>query len=1082
MADLKKRRLSGLVLGLLVLVGALSGCAGAGNGENTSSSPVSSDLAPQPDGDSSIGGSTEPEDNTSGDGVSSEISSELPSESGTNTGDNSANKQVVGVKGDSRFFQTRILDLEPVAADKTGTTSIRYAGGVYTFTCQGNGSRSVFTIDTSSSDVQKGILSVTARLDNHPEIRLEEGGVQYRSATQRIMAPKVFARSAEIAFTHTMDKYGVRLCYKDSYEGVTTVKEYYVTVKNHSLVIEAASDSENFTNGYTAFTPGILTGVAGARSVPIAYAEDVPVVVADDSYFVTAYVDKALSNGTSKSAANFAYADSGEAQTGIITRYDKNSAGKVNRLRERMYLTLSEEALDCAYRTSTRKSPYRDELTDLVVFEEWGGTTYGPMRLFSQREALYNRLAETYHMDKVYYIDHVWQRDGYDQSLPAHYPAGSRFGTQQEMITLINSLRGKQGWKTALHEDYWFMHPSETNQYWKEDGVKDRLVQDAEGNLKVGWSTAEMTSWAIKPIEMLYYSNLESTRIKQNYKTNGVFVDVSAAWSPSYLNQITLNADSKTSRSLSQSTAETIAFFQNLKKIHRSSVSSEGYESSVDAYSSAYAGFVEAVEREIVGDENAAIMPDYELVCIRPLMANQGMGYHTRFSEGVVSAKSFDFDRYNTMAIAYGHTGSISNMMNDVTDEHYVNTYYMFQALQSQYLDTSVNVDSIRYFDGREELTLSQAILKKYDFDHSRLHIKYSNGLELYLNFSDENWTVTLEGISYTLDKNGYAAANQSIGFVQYSCLKDGNRVDYVDCADYTYANGRGHSTNFGKLTTDKMVILRKDAADTEALTMSALSVENVTFRGVTVGLDTSKPARVTLKYGENGLDKTYTGGTDYLTTHTIELKSGLKAGTTYQYQIIAEDLSGNRAESAVGSFTTSGTPGDENPKPLQPIKGQEIRFSSQFSEINGNNSFYYFERRGEEYLPMEYDYTNLRWMGSESYLGIGSSDFHSGFSKDAAIGFQSPVSGTLQIKYQVSRMSDVNDEDGTNFALRHNSKNLYPLDKDYQNLKGSDKLTETITVDVKKGDFIYFITNKGSSLMYDQLAIDFTLTYLEIQ
>ncbi len=1026
--------------------------------------------------------------NTSGDSDRSKsflITSSNVSEDSLSGDDRSNNTTIIIEKPSSCFFADRVLDLEPIGADIAGTNSLCYnaATGTYQFSYQSGSTEIKYIIDTTSDSVKKGLIAVDAVLNDNPKIHaIADGGAQYRSSTYKIMTPKAFANAATVEFSHSMDKNGVHLIYTDTFEGITTSKEYFVTIKNKSLILEASSNNTNYKNGYTAFTAGTSTGIKNARAVSMVYAEDVPVIVVNDHYFLTSYIDKVLSNGTTKSPSNFAYKDSEEAQTGIITRYESNSEGTVNTLRERLYVTVSDSMLDCVYLTSAKKSQYRDELTDRVIFEEWGGTTYSSVNLISQRYALYSRLAESYSMDKIYYIDHVWQRDGYDISLPAHYPVSSIYGNQEEMIALINKLKNGYKWKTALHEDYWFMQPSDTNQYWKEAGVENRLVQDSEGKYKVGWTTGTgLSSWAIKPSDMIYYSNLESTKIKENYKTNGVFVDVSAAWSPNYLNLITLDAKSKTSRSLAQAVEETIAFFQNLKKIHRSSVASEGYDSNTEAYSTAYAGFVEAVERQIVDGDNARIMPDYELKYIRPLMANQGMGYHNRFSTDVSSAKVFDFDKYNTMALAYGHTGLFNNMLADVTDENYVNTYYMFQAIQSQYLDTNVSVENILYYDDNKSMSLEEAILKDYNFKKAKLHIQYSNGLEIYLNFSESNWQVTLNEHTYILDINGYAAENKSIGFLQYSCLKNGNRVDYVDCSVYTYANARNTMTDFGKFKTDKFIIIRKDKSDTKKLDISSLSIEKITFRGVTIGLDTNKPAKITLLYGESKPNLSYTTNTGYLTTHTIEMKSGLKAATTYYYKVVAVDLAGNHIESEVKQFTTSGKPGDELPKVLTPQENQPIKYSDHFSDINGDNGFYYYERLGAAFVPLEYDYTNMRWNGSGSYLGIGIDNFHSGFSTDAALGFRFPVDGTVVITYSTQRLGEKNDEDGTNFSILHNNRIMLPQEGNYVTLTGKTKLNNKITMAVKKGDFAYFITNKNGSLYYDNLSLDISFTYTKI-
>lgn len=106
---------------------------------------------------------------------------------------------------------------------------------------------------------------------------------------------------------------------------------------------------------------------------------------------------------------------------------------------------------------------------------------------------------------------------------------------------------------------------------------------------------------------------------------------------------------------------------------------------------------------------------------------------------------------------------------------------------------------------------LNEAAKTNYDFKKSKIHVKYDNGFEIYADFSDELWVVDLNGKTYNLDKNGYTAANASIGFLQYSCLLNGCRVDFVDCKDYTFADARGKETDFGNFTASEIKLFIKE-------------------------------------------------------------------------------------------------------------------------------------------------------------------------------------------------------------------------------------------------------------------------------
>ena len=245
-------------------------------------------------------------------------------------------------------------------------------------------------------------------------------------------------------------------------------------------------------------------------------------------------------------------------------------------------------------------------------------------------------------------------------------------------------------------------------------------------------------------------------------------------------------------------------------------------------------------------------MPNYELEYIRGKMANQGMGPPARF-QVAADVETYDFDKLNATTLAYGHAGFIgdTHYSTPLLEDELVKAYYMFRAIQPQYLDSSVTVEEIAYFDAAgNKMNLDQAVLAGYDFRQARLYIRYSNGLEMYLNFAPENWEVTINGNDYILDQNGYAAENPGQNFVQYSCLRDGNRVDFVACDLYTYANPRGKKVDFGNGMVTSTTLIQTDAGTVELGTISAAKEDSILFTDL-----------VTEENGANGLTFYYTDG-----------------------------------------------------------------------------------------------------------------------------------------------------------------------------------------------------------------------------
>jgi len=1083
------------------------------------------------------------------------------------------------------------INLEPIGADDSGQTSVVHddVNDTYIFSYNKDDLDIAYYVDYGSANVEKGLIEVTAKLnDNDPITAVSEAGTYYLPLNGQEMNPKAFSLAANTQMTATFDNDKLILNYTDTYEGVSNQKTYTFSIRNKTLIIHAQSGSVNGKGGYSAFGTGKSEATTTASMHTSVYVEEVSVTLADNTYFLSAYLDKAKTFGTS--VGNNPSVSGKSTVHGMTAHYELNSAGETNPLDEYLYVTVSDEFLDCVYLTNAEKSDYRDSLSDKIVYDTWEfHSTY------QERKKHYEMLAAQYGMEDMLLIDHRWQRDKLDISNPAFYPASTAWGSANSFRNYVDTVKNNLDWKFALHEDYWFMYPSTTNQYWNAEGVEDKIAQDASGNFRYGWLT---TSYANKSDAMLEYAQIESSLIKGDYGTDAAFLDVNGGVDPSDMNQVTLNAESGTSRTLAQVVADNVALFEGMKDIYQGPIMSEGAQGA-RSFGSAYAGHIDAIERELTGINNGKIMPDYELKYIRPLMANQGMGYPARFQPdarryayelsgadtgsgavnlpqlssgtvgdyglyyyaasgsgsgvdltpmtlaydedyggeywsyvsgsgreamiaplmydgigvadpsddkypviglkapetgtmlvgfnatgypaagsdgftfkltrngfaagqtiqpdennqywvsvtkgdmiyfvfktngtsvegdrsgyyayfaytdiqkpiplepaattnyelsgadtgsgavnlpllakgtvgdyglhyyaasgsgsgveltpmklaydedyggeywsyvggsgreariaplmydgiGVVAPSddkypvigweapetgnlfvnfnataypaagsdgftfqltrngfaagnvllpdgnnqywisvtkgdmlyfvfktngtsvegdhsgyyayfaystidnltpppveplalqavvgtTFDFDKYNAASIAYGHTGFIGELHHGIVEQQ-VNTYYMFKALQPQYLNTAVDVEQVTYFDmSGTPLNLNEAIKSNYNFAKARLYITYSNGLAIYLNFSDSNWNVSLNGNAYVLDKNGYVAENPSIDFVQYSCLLDGVRVDYVDSAQYTYANPRNNMIDFGGgLVTDELTIINK--------------------------------------------------------------------------------------------------------------------------------------------------------------------------------------------------------------------------------------------------------------------------------
>lgn len=758
------------------------------------------------------------------------------------------------------------LTLEPIGARKETTTEAVFADGVVTYTITDSENTIVYTVDTNAEAVKKGLIEVKVSFNgSEPITAVSKAGLSYLTKDEKQLSAPQFADAAttQMAYSFDPDSKTLTLDYLDEYDGVKSPKTFVFTPKGYSLMISIDSSSARGLGGYYSVQTGQSEGIEAPKRYTSEYAEDLSVTDVSGEYFLSAYLDRAKSNGTK--FLNYPGTEKNGTYHGMEMAYELNSAGQKNPISERFYITVSDAMLDCVYFTNAQKSAYRDQLNDQIIYDNWIWDVG-----YLGRAENYTALAEEYLLTDVTLVEHRWQYGTLDIANPVHYPANDgQWGSVEDFETYIASVK-EAGWDVVLHEDYWFNQPFEGNYYYYNiqdyfpefETVEEALAQDANGEPRIGWASTDESyvealggqpyiSYAHRSDMMAKYADLEGEKIEADYDPQGSFLDVNGGVDPEWMSQVTYNAETPYGRSLAQVYADNAVMFETVRENYQGPVMSEGAQGA-RSVGSIYAGWLDSSSREISSGSQARIMPDYELKYIRELMVNQGMGPPGRFANA--GGETMDFDKYNATSIAYGHTGFIGDMHYSagIDTSEILNVYYLFRALQPQYLDTSVDVESILYYDDAGNgMVLEDALRSGYNFRAARLYIAYSNGLEIYLNFASDNWVVELNGHEYVLDMNGWAAENPNEEFVEYSCLIGEHRVDYVKCKDYTYVNPRGQKVDFGDgLVTNSLLVITADGQEVERSPL----MNKTSFQTLSTGVQ-----------GENGL-------TYYMTSDGVEM------------------------------------------------------------------------------------------------------------------------------------------------------------------------------------------------------------------
>lgn len=966
--------------------------------------------------------------------------------------------------------------LEPLGSRATGASSVSYDSAnnqyVFQFTESGGGDVVTYKLPLNETNLQQGLIVVKAQLNANAEIYpVNWGGTLYRDNSGTILQPFQLASAASVSCTNSLAGSVVTISCTDTYQSVSTTKTMTYKLKGKTLVITLSGSSTSGSNNYAGFLFDRTHNTSNVVPKRMTFAEDGPYMMVDSTYFISTVTDKFKSNGTSF-ADQFGNYDANSAWSSTRVNYEKNSAGTVNALSETAYVTVSSKVLETIYATNKAKSAHRDLLTDKVVWDYWGVGAFGSdyrkvVGVVPSALVKVEFFKNNWKMNNVLMIDHQWQRHDYDQGLPEHYPANPMRGSTAEVQNFVSTVKG-YGWQYAFHEDYWFNYPvGSINKYWTT-ADQAKLAKNANGTYRDAFfhSVTGVMTYAIRGERMKDYSDLESAAIQANYAPNAAYLDVNPAYAPDYLNQVTLDAGAGDSRSLRAAYDGNKALFNGIRSIYSAPLLGEG-TSQLFRGDSAYAGFVDGVEREITNNQNAQMIVDYELKAIRPLMANQGMGYRSRYFDSSYPLPSAaEMDRYRAMSIAFAHTGFIGDegyFSQDMLDNLAGKEYYLMQALQAQYLDTSASVNSIEYWNGTAYRTLDQALKEGYDFTKAKLHIVYDNGLSIYLNFDNVNWTVSVNSVSYTLNANGWVASNPGQSFLAYSALKSGNRVDYVDAPSYTMVDGRGVSTNFGTITTDGMRVVLKSTGDTTAPVIRNVTVKSISGSTAVVSWTTDEPASAEAEYGTTtSYGSKATALLNFKQQQQVTL-ANLSAGTTYHIRVKSYDISGNAATGPDIVFKT-----------LPAGNG----LGSQFSLTQGSNNWSYQYWDGTNYGNLSSNGTYW-YLPSDPYAMITSYSMATGTTHDSALKWTAPASGWIRIEEMTPESSDSyngNGTDGVILTILHNDEKLLE-DNKYASRKKANYFN--LTRYVNAGDAIYIRMNKKANNYFDEFLINPTITYL---
>lgn len=511
----------------------------------------------------------------------------------------------------------------------------------------------------------------------------------------------------------------------------------------------------------SALEAGTWGPVLRRRQVPVPFYSGSAYYLPNENLFVGALLDFTASAASSHSGSKAHY-------TALTDRTRVP-------LRERVLFTAAWHLAEVLPNPPNPPSPWLNYLKDKIVLDIWGGT-------FANISNNFSALAD-YGITNCIAIIHNWQRSGYDNALPMHYPANAAYGGDQGMRNLIAA--GKQhGIRSALHENYVDYYPNydfyDTN----------HIALDSSGALQLAWYNpgTKIQSFAIKPNAILPLAAAQSPEIHRRYSTEANYLDVHSAVPPWF--HVDQRAGEAGAGRFSLVRGVHRQLWEYERETHRGPVLGEGNNHWY------WSGLLDGVEAQFGsgwpgnGGFTVPLAVDFDLIKIHPLQFNHGMGYYSRWwptesyhTNWAGPAPMVVLDRYRMQEVAFGHAGFLDGSVYSHIPYAWLE-HHLLSPLMARY--ARARPVEVAYLAGDGSwLDTSAAVRRNDAAPFEVVKLRYEN--ELTITANSRSNAIALE--SHTLPAFGWVA--EGAGISAGTTLRDGVVADFSDTTDSLFLNAR---------------------------------------------------------------------------------------------------------------------------------------------------------------------------------------------------------------------------------------------------------------------------------------------------
>ncbi|TAN36916.1 MAG: hypothetical protein EPN23_07305 [Verrucomicrobia bacterium] len=449
--------------------------------------------------------------------------------------------------------------------------------------------------------------------------------------------------------------------------------------------------------------------------------------------------------------------------------YEPLTDGARHGLRERFIFTAAWHVDETLANIPNPPSPWRAEMGRRIVLDIWNGSA------FDASAQSPDTLAD-YDIRNDLIIFHSWQRDGYDNGLPAHFPARAQQGGEPAMQRLAKTAQ-RLGHQFALHENYVDYYPN------YEHFTTNDLALQSDGKPEKSWFNkgTQLQSFAIKPSVMLRLAGEQSPEIHRRYGTTAGYLDVHSCVPPWF--HLDHQAGVPGAGQIQSVWDAHRKLWQYERDVHSGPITGEGNRHWL------WSGWLDGVEAQFGtgwperDGMNAPLAVDFDLLRIHPLQINHGQGYYERWygktppwGGGMPMVAR---DQYRMQEIVYGHIGFLSQGLWREPGAAWLEQHLM-TPVTSRHADQRVS--DIRYFVNGQWADATAAAKAR---DFNRVRITYANGLTITANNAAEDFAAA----GQTLPQFGWFATNTD--FAAGTVWREGVIVDFVNAPELRLANAR---------------------------------------------------------------------------------------------------------------------------------------------------------------------------------------------------------------------------------------------------------------------------------------------------